>query len=272
MRKRSIFYRLSMLICAVLIWTQTAFAYSTLLALGDSLSDNGNISRFTDGPIWVELLADILGVPLADIAYGGATTGYDNPAAGLTITGLAWQVDRVMQNPSLLSSGNSLITLWAGANDMLQTRSPFDGASNIGIALEELYFAGGRNFLVPNLPNIGNTPCFQSIPNAMIALEATSWTYAFNSSLFGTLQNFMKNHQDANVYLLDTFSIFEQYPVGSSEWGSLFWGDGFHPSSAGHALVFDAAIAQLNQVPEPTAMLIFCVGLAGLGMAARKKQ
>ena len=64
-----------------------ATAFNNLIVFGDSLSDNGNIGRFTDGAIWVETLAASLGADLYDFAYGGATTGYDNPAANLPITG-----------------------------------------------------------------------------------------------------------------------------------------------------------------------------------------
>ena len=38
-----------------------AFAYGSVVAYGDSLSDNGNLARRTDGLLWVESLADHLG-------------------------------------------------------------------------------------------------------------------------------------------------------------------------------------------------------------------
>src|SRR4030042_5737415 len=86
-------------------------AYTQILAFGDSLSDNGvygqysdavNISTadgygfggFSNGPVWVEYLAGptLFNVPLLDLAYGGATTSFDNPAANPSLTGLQWQV------------------------------------------------------------------------------------------------------------------------------------------------------------------------------------
>ena len=84
-------------------------AYTKILALGDSLSDNGyyqgypggtagntnpadiyGFQRFSNGPVWVEYLAGptLFNVPLLDLAYGGATTSIDNPAAYQT-TGLS---------------------------------------------------------------------------------------------------------------------------------------------------------------------------------------
>ncbi|MGB3224648.1 MAG: SGNH/GDSL hydrolase family protein [Desulforhopalus sp.] len=234
-----------------------ALGYSSIVSLGDSLSDNGNVSRFTDGPLWVELLADHYSAPLFDIAHGGATTGYDNPRIGSPITGLQWQVE---QFPSL--PGDSLVTLWAGANDLLQSRSPLNAVYNIDFALENLYLAGGRNFLVPNLPDIGSSPSLVSEPVA--SEEATFWTLIYNSSLENTLHDFNDRHTDVELYLLDVFTIFEQYPVGTPEWLELFWVDGFHPSSLGHQKIFEAALATVEPVPEPSTLLLFGIGIVGL--------
>lgn len=231
--------------------------YSTIVSLGDSLSDNGNVSRFTDGPLWVELLADHYSAPLVNIAHGGATTGYDNPAIGSPITGLQWQVEQLAYLP-----GDSLVTLWAGANDLLQLRSPLNAVFNIDFALENLYLAGGRNFLVPNLPDIGSSPSLVSDP---VASEgATFWTLAYNTSLENTLHDFNERHTDVDLFFLDVFTLFEHYPVGTPEWLELFWVDGFHPSSLGHQRIFEAALAMVEPVPEPATLLLFGIGIVGL--------
>ena len=234
-----------------------AFGYSTITSLGDSLSDNGNVKRYTDGPLWVELLADHYAVPLVDKAYGGATTGYDDPAIGSSDYGLQWQVEQL---PSL--SADSLITVWAGANDLLQLRSPFTAVSNIDVALENLYLAGGRDFVVPNLPDMGKLPSVVVDPVASSA--ANLWTVAFNTSIANMLQGFNGSHNDVNLYFIDVFTIFNQYPVDSPEWRALFWTDGFHPSSLGHQMVYDEVVAAIEPVPEPATALLFGTGIIGL--------
>ena len=73
---------------------------SALIVYGDSLSDNGNLfaavgflpapyasGRFSNGPVAVEYLATMFGVPLVNFAYGGATTGIRaTPDGGNAIT------------------------------------------------------------------------------------------------------------------------------------------------------------------------------------------
>lgn len=243
-----------------------ALGYSSIVSLGDSLSDNGNVSRFTDGPLWVELLADHYAVPLVDIAYGGATTGYDNPAIVSPVTGLQWQVEQVTSLPA-----DSLVTLWAGANDLLQSRSPLNAVYNIDFALENLYLAGGRNFLVPNLPDIGSSPSLVSDPVA--AEEATFWTLTYNTSLKNTLYDFNDRHTDVELFFLDVFTLFDQFPVGTPEWLELFWVDGFHPSSLGHQRIFEAALATVEPVPEPATLLLFGIGIIGFtGLRLRRNM
>lgn len=240
-----------------------ATAFNNLVVFGDSLSDDGNIDRFTDGPIWVEILAASLGADLYDYAYGGATTGYDNPAAGLSYTGLQWQVDNYVA-----PTNDALYTVWAGANDFLQERSFISAANNIGTALENLYTDGARDILVGNLPDIGATPAFISTPDATVA---TYWTLGFNAQLETVLSDFKESYDDAILYKLDAYGIFSDFVPGSEEWADLFWFDGFHPSSEGHQLIADIAYTKVAPVPEPSTIVLMGLGLVGLAGFGRKK-
>lgn len=240
-----------------------ATQFNNLVVFGDSLSDNGNIGRFTDGPIWVEILAGDLDAALYDFAYGGATTGYDNPAADLPITGLQWQVDNY-----LAPTDNALYTVWAGGNDFLQERSFITAANNIGTALENLYGDGARDILVGNLPDIGATPAFYYGENAAVA---TYWTLGFNAQLENVLSNFEESYDDAILYKLDAYGLFSDFVPGSNEWKALFWDDGFHPSSVGHKLIAENAYTEVAPVPEPSTIVLMGLGLVGLAGLGRKK-
>lgn len=243
--------------------SSTAFGYSTVLSLGDSLSDTGNIGRYSNGDFWVELLADHYGATHINMAYAGATTGDDNPAAGLTSTGLNWQAAHVAAIPQ-----DTLVTLWAGGNDFLQGRSSKEAAANIITALDKLYSAGARDFLIPNLPDIGNTPQFQ-ILGQPLAAGASAWSLDFNSNLEIQLQGFNNSNSGVNLFALDSFTIFNSFPVGTPEWAELFWIDGFHPSDKGHTLIFEKGLAVI--VPEPTSILLFIFGLLGVLLLSRKR-
>src|SRR3954468_5021943 len=51
-------------------WSASAFEH--LVVFGDSLSDTGNAGRFSNGPVWVEYLADRLGLTLSPSQRGGS--------------------------------------------------------------------------------------------------------------------------------------------------------------------------------------------------------
>jgi outer membrane lipase/esterase len=159
---------------------------TSLLVFGDSLCDGGNAhalrgdaafpcpphwrGRRCDGPVWVEPLAERLGLPplvhsLAggtNHAYGGARSG-----AGLSPKGmpnLLEQVTGFVQAPPLEpvgqrdrgfpTAGEPLVVLRAGANDYLD--APPSAAVGEAVnrhllgAVERLAAAGLRRFLVPS--------------------------------------------------------------------------------------------------------------------------
>jgi cholinesterase len=51
--------------------TQERPRFDRLLVFGDSLSDMGNAGRFSNGPVWVEQLAEMLKLPLTASERGG---------------------------------------------------------------------------------------------------------------------------------------------------------------------------------------------------------
>ena len=237
-------------------------AYTRILAFGDSLSDNGiygqysdavNIStadtygfgRISNGPVWVEYLAGstLFNLPLLDLAYGGATTAYDNPAAGLSSTGLQWQV-ATYQSVFGTIAPTTLVTLWAGGNDMFNSRSPVLAATNIGLAIQNLINIGGREFIVPNLSYTDTDPY-------------KPWKQPFDTNLALVLASLIGANPGVHIYELDmngfvptgidffTGTFLEQtYGPGIYAW---YDSVGVHPTTEVHAQIADYAAAA---VPE----------------------
>ncbi|HYA14063.1 MAG TPA: SGNH/GDSL hydrolase family protein [Syntrophales bacterium] len=279
---------LILILCISLVFSTAVLshAYSGILAFGDSLSDNGNadgfgVQRFSNGPVWVEYMAQNYGVSLLDMAYGGATTGYDNPALGLSYTGLNWQVDYYLNTLHGPISNNTLVTVWAGANDFFQGRSYATAANNVELALQKLAFAGFKNFLVMGLPNIGATPEFRG---TSLAPLATGWSQLFNGCLAADLQSLQLAYQGDHFYTLNTYALLDDAIANPGKYGFdnvtgtwltrpagdtsnyLFW-DGVHPTTQAHLMLSNYAIAA---VPEP--ITIFLLGLGLMGLAGIRKK
>ena len=160
--------------------------YSEIVVFGDSFSDTGNAflgtggvaaappyfdGRFCNGPVWVEVLADQLGLSApapfllggTNYAVGGSETG-----SGLSVLGgpnVGVQVDLFLEDRGELY-GDELVVVLAGGND-LAWQPPYGVAQipdNLADAVARLAAAGGETFLVPNLYPFGQAPSLRGTP------------------------------------------------------------------------------------------------------------
>ena len=158
-----------------------------IVAFGDSLSDTGNTflaagsppapyyqGHYSNGPIWLEYLASPPGScrPHArawpaglDNAWGGAQTGDGTSFMGTPNIGT--QIAAFLGSGQTLSS-TQLITIWGGANDFLNAgvTDPTIPVANLASEITTLAAAGGKQFLVPNLPLLGELPATNTLPMA----------------------------------------------------------------------------------------------------------
>lgn len=170
---------------------QPDLGFTGIAAFGDSLTDTGNLyyvtdllygeagayppfpyydGRFSDGPVWIETFAPLLGVDadfdtpwLADptsadnFATGGANSGYDDIwGSGL---GLLSQIGAFGYYGGSFAS-DDLAVIWAGANDYLfgGATNPYEVVGNISTGIVALNGLGAQHLLVMNMPSLGNTP------------------------------------------------------------------------------------------------------------------
>lgn len=282
----------------LLAFTATAGAesFSSVIVYGDSLSDNGNLysvaayppapyygGRFSNGPVTVEQLSVLLGAPLLDFAYGGATTGVGNYVDGGTQTasgghGLPGMMAELAASSSsfpVMNLPNSLVVVWGGANDFFSGGSPTVAVSNIDFIVSTLEANGATHILVPGMPDLGLTPEFYGNSTAI------AYSELFNTDLQASLP--------AGATYVDTFNLMQQIVGNPSAYGLtnvsdpcfngatvctdpqdyLFW-DGVHPTTAGDAIL--AQDFEEAATPEPTSILMLGSGLAGLVGLLRRRR
>lgn len=245
--------------------------YSALVVLGDSLSDGGNAGRFTDGPVWVELLAAELELRLAPSSAGGG----NHAVGGARLHGGAQSL-RVQADRHLAAAGradpDALHVVYGGGNDLLaapwaSNRATLvaDAVASLRAILDGLSGRGAVHFLVPNLPDIGMAPQVSTFGPAVASL-GRALTLDFNRRLAAALDGFEADRRRAGrpvvLHRLDVFRLGEQVmadpaaagfrnvatpcPTRSGCDGYLFW-DGLHPTAAAHARLAAAALEVLRR-------------------------
>jgi phospholipase/lecithinase/hemolysin len=254
--------------------------FSQVVVFGDSLSDTGNADtrffglvpgsgyydgRFSNGPVWVEKLAEQLQLPAPtpslgspagfNYAFGGAETA----DSGFFILDINEQVSDYLNNDGG-PTGGELFVIWGGANDLLggQTNTAVP-VGNLATQIGNLYTAGARRFMVVNLPLLGKTPRFVGTPDEPV-FDARS--QQFNDQLSLSLDSLETTLVDLELFRLDAASLIGSVILDPSSFGFtnvtdeamglggidpdgyLFWDD-VHPTAAAHGLLAQAAAGVL---------------------------
>ena len=257
------------------LMTNHGYAFTALYDFGDSLSDTGRSpapagsyynGRFSNGPLWVEYLSAELG-----LTYN---TNNNLAVSGSTTSGLQSQVAAVPASPNLHTA---LFTVLSGGNDFLNnagmgTNDPGWGlvvanaVTNVTLAVTTLYTNGAREVLVGNLPNIGQTPAFNSEP-AGYASYVDSKVALFNAMLQSSMTNAMQHNSGLRIYMANNNLLLSNVLSAPAVYGFtvttsgaledpnltdksfngpganyLFW-DVIHPTTKMHELIGAAAYA-----------------------------
>jgi phospholipase/lecithinase/hemolysin len=225
--------RLSVLLVVEAVFGCTAAAgpFNNLVVFGDSLSDIGNIAqapfintpgpyywngRFSNGPVYAESLATGLGLSTfvrstasggSDFAYGGAkTTGTSFPN-NLFVQDVDDQVGQYLGSPA--ANASTLYTIFAGANDLLDGQTNMSTPVNsLQSSINRLITAGARNFLVFNLPPLGNTPRFNASQTTLTQYNTRS--QQFNTALASMLDRLQVGNPTVSFYRYDVTALFNQ--------------------------------------------------------------
>lgn len=243
---------------------QAGSPFSAVYVFGDSLSDDGNLldateyafgptgglpqradyweGRFSNGKVAVEVLAERLGRPLVNFAFGGATSGmgpiYRTGENTFFDTGL--QAQLALHDTALRGAAdpNGLYVVWAGANDLrtvlerldepgmtplqlfsLLTSTVQTTYTNLASAVGGLYQDGARNFLLPLLPDLGITPEGRAvqmlIPPALFSISGFS--DSFNAGLRNTYASL--GLSGASITVFDTAAAQREVVANPGSYG-----------------------------------------------------
>jgi phospholipase/lecithinase/hemolysin len=269
--------------------------------IGTTYTGLYTLGRFTDGSdtfppaqhyfgVWVEQLAAALPAHPAVMAslQGGRNYayGYGNTLNGTTVfnvTGTPFTIivdnvgqqidDYLATSPKI--DNHTLFVVWGGANNLTeavgQPNAPqmvVDGAiAQIG-NVQRLIDAGGTQFLVLNLPNLGSVPRFNTSPTESVAFNQASVLYNATLDTGVSLLPILNFGRPVTIHKLDVYSLLKNIISSPADYGLLnatdssqsmlvdpdtylFWDD-IHPTTRGHNLLSQAAL----QVIEPHGCLI----------------
>jgi phospholipase/lecithinase/hemolysin len=245
--------------------TQERPQFDHLVVFGDSLSDTGNAGRFSNGPVWVEQVADTLKLPLIASNRGGQNFAVGGARVEDGPQSIRAQVAEFLKQPP--PSGHTLYVIWGGGNDVLAAIGQPDALSKVTAAgaslksiVAQLVAHGASDLLVPNLPDVSITPEVQAHGSAAIA-EGRRLSLAFNQAVEQGVQDVVHSSTSFRLYRVDVAAMAERARKDPASYGFtnisapcggtsqcenyLFW-DEIHPTTEAHARLAEAALRALS--------------------------
>ncbi len=266
----------------------------------DAPYDIGPGHHFSDGRTWAERLAFALGSAesgMPALAHPGEFTNYAvgraraRPnAATFAAYDLSTQVALYLGDFHGQARGGAMHVIWIGANDLDDALGALatdpSGATSAQIVqgaietvagnVQLLWASGARTFLIPNLPDLSETPAVRALgPAAMGA--ASQLTAAYNGALGQALSQ-LQGLPGIHIVAFDVDTLLGQViahprafaladvtdsclaffttvnPVCAHPRSYLFW-DGIHPTVAGHEILALAAQKAIFCDAQPAAFV-----------------
>lgn len=235
-----LFFSVLMLFCSL---TVSAASLDKMVVFGDSLSDNGNLyeymkhqlplsppyyeGRFTNGPVWVELLMqsyypDDHKAHLLNYAFGGAGVASErDDADDDTLFTLGHEIDSYLLSHDDKADANSMFVVWMGANNYLAIPDDVDQAvddviSGIRRGLERLIAKGAKHLMVINVPDLGKIPAAVDF-DAVDILSQCSLKH--NAMLLEMVDQLKLQYPDIDLIAFDVSHMLQEFLDEPNKYG-----------------------------------------------------
>lgn len=224
------------IILGFLLMYQTAsyaLAIDNIVVFGDSLSDTGNLyqymnyqlpmsppyykGRFSDGPLWVELVTEYLSkynphIQMENYAFGGALVLQKDDFFPGAYLSLRSQVDAYLEEHPTQDNKHTLYTILMGGNDYIGldedqsiTEHIERVTSEISHQASRLAEHGAQFILIGNLPELGKTPFARELNSEKILSEIS---VEHNISIKQQAELLKNNYPKTNWIFFDVYSFF----------------------------------------------------------------
>lgn len=232
----------SALALAIVSTAAQAQQFDQFVAIGDSLTDSGNIAHvlglpagnsFTTNPdpVAAQIIAGAFGLAAepsttggTNYAWGGACVG-NGPCENPNVPRLSMQIAQYLSANGGHANTNGLISYWGGANDIFGNLgavqggfiTPSQAAANIAAdgqiaaaQIGQLTAAGANHVIVFNLPDIGSAPAFRGTP---FQSSVTQLVLLFNGQLNAGLSG------KTGIVPVDAFGLFNEILANPTSFG-----------------------------------------------------
>ncbi|EHL30682.1 SGNH/GDSL hydrolase family protein [Legionella drancourtii] len=221
------------LIASLFLFSLNSYSYKfdTIVTLGDSLSDNGNLynylshiipksppyyeGHFSNGPVWIENLYQTY-------FPNGKTENFQDYAvggAGAVLSykeNLPYTLDAEVSDYLYLHNYNnknkSLFVVWIGANNYLNGPTNVEEITSsvvdaIGNNIEALISHGAVMFLIVNIPDMGVTPGAKKANNQALLSELSA---KHNQKLVDKYNSLKEQYPNVSFVYFDVNTVFKQ--------------------------------------------------------------
>ncbi len=207
-----------------------------IVVFGDSMSDNGNLyeymkrdlpmsppyfeGRFTNGPVWIELLTDMYypktnRAHLLDYAFGGAGISEevdDDDDDDEVLFTLRREVDSYLLTHHDKADNASLYVIWMGSNNYLGVPEDVDAAVDaviLGIKhdMQRLIARGAKQFLIMNVPDLGKIPAARDFDAVALLTELS---LRHNAVLKETIAEMGREDSSLQLFYFDVRSSLDE--------------------------------------------------------------